>query len=172
MGTGAAPTIRPGVVAGLILGVGLGGFVDGIVLHQVLQWHHMLTAYDGRHYPATTITGLQVNTLWDGIFHASTWVATVLGVGMLWRAAGARGVRWSARVLVGAMAAGWGGFNLVEGIIDHQILGIHHVRDDLDGPFSWDVGFLVVGALLVVVGWLFIRWGAGARKSEIPARVR
>ncbi len=27
-----------------ILGVGLGGFVDGIVLHQVLQWHHMLSS--------------------------------------------------------------------------------------------------------------------------------
>jgi uncharacterized membrane protein len=26
------------------LGIGLGGFVDGIVLHQILQWHHMSTA--------------------------------------------------------------------------------------------------------------------------------
>jgi uncharacterized membrane protein len=25
-----------------LLGVGLGVFLDGIVLHQVLQWHHML----------------------------------------------------------------------------------------------------------------------------------
>jgi nucleoside-diphosphate kinase len=28
---------------GILLGIGLGGFVDGIVLHQMLQWHHMLT---------------------------------------------------------------------------------------------------------------------------------
>ncbi|MGD9755596.1 MAG: DUF2243 domain-containing protein, partial [Acidimicrobiia bacterium] len=28
---------------GLLIGIGLGGFVDGIVLHQVLQWHHLLT---------------------------------------------------------------------------------------------------------------------------------
>ena len=168
----STPTVRPVVIAGIILGVGLGGFVDGIVLHQMLQWHHMLTAYDHHHYPATTITGLEVNTLWDGIFHASTWVATALGLGMLWRAAGVRGVRWSGRALVGALAAGWGGFNLVEGIIDHQILGIHHVRDDLGGPLSWDVGFLVFGALLVLVGWVLIQQSAEQRRAVRDARAR
>lgn len=157
------PAVRPVVIAGIVLGVGLGGFVDGIVLHQMLQWHHMLTAYDQHHYPATTITGLEVNTLWDGIFHASTWVATALGLGMLWRAAGVPGVRWSGRAFVGALAAGWGGFNLVEGIIDHQILAIHHVRDDLGGPLSWDIGFLVFGALLVLAGWVLIQQGAEGR---------
>ena len=29
--------------AGILFGLGLGGFFDGIVLHQVLQWRHMLT---------------------------------------------------------------------------------------------------------------------------------
>ena len=166
------PAIRPVIVAGIILGVGLGGFIDGIVLHQMLQWHHMLTAYDHHHYPATTITGLEVNTLWDGIFHASTWVATALGLGMLWRAAGIRGVRWSARALAGALAAGWGGFNLVEGIIDHEILGIHHVRDDLGGPLSWDLGYLVFGALLLLVGGLLVRQGAEERTTVRDARGR
>jgi uncharacterized membrane protein len=41
----------PPVAPALLLGIGLGGFVDGIVLHQILQWHHMLTATDG--YPST-----------------------------------------------------------------------------------------------------------------------
>ena len=27
---------------GVVLGIGLGGFVDGIVLHQILRWHHMV----------------------------------------------------------------------------------------------------------------------------------
>lgn len=56
--------------------------------------------------------------------------------------------------------AGWGVFNLVEGIIDHQILGIHHVRDDLGGPLSWDLGFLAFGLLLVVGGAVLARTGA------------
>ena len=32
--------------ATLALGFALGGFFDGIVLHQVLQWHHLLSAVD------------------------------------------------------------------------------------------------------------------------------
>jgi uncharacterized membrane protein len=65
------------LVPGLLLGVGLGGFVDGIVLHQILQWHHMLTATD--RYPSSTITGLEANTLADGLFYAATWVLVFIG---------------------------------------------------------------------------------------------
>jgi len=55
---------------GLLLGRGLGGFFDGVVLHQILQWHHML----GSMYPADSAAALQLNTFWDGLFHASTYV--------------------------------------------------------------------------------------------------
>jgi uncharacterized membrane protein len=30
-------------VAGILIGIGMGGFVDGIVLHQMAQWHNMLS---------------------------------------------------------------------------------------------------------------------------------
>ena len=63
---------------GILLGIGLGGFVDGIVLHQLLQWHHMLISEGS--YPQTTVAGLETNTLWDGIFHASTWIAVAAGI--------------------------------------------------------------------------------------------
>jgi len=63
---------------GFLLGIGFGGFVDGIVLHQLLQWHHMLTSQGD--YPATTIAGLEKNTLWDGLFHVSTWIAAIVGI--------------------------------------------------------------------------------------------
>ena len=52
---------------------------------------------------------------------------------------------------------GLGGF--VDGIVLHQILGVHHVRDDLGGPLSWDLGFLALGALLVLAGWALHRGG-------------
>lgn len=167
----SAATVRPVIIAGVIFGIGLGGFVDGIVFHQVLQWHHMLTAYDHRRYSMTTLEGLRVNTLWDGMFHVSTWVATAAGFAALWWAAGVPNVRWSPRLLLGSLAMGWGSFNLVEGIIDHQILGMHHVRDDLGGPLSWDLGYLAFGLVLVVVGWLLIRQGSsdgGARTASAP----
>ena len=31
-------------LAGIVLGLGLGGFVDGIALHQIMQWHNMGSA--------------------------------------------------------------------------------------------------------------------------------
>jgi len=123
--------------------------VDGIVLHQLLQWHHLLTATAD--HPATTVAGLEANTLGDGLFHAATWLATVAGV-LLVTSAMRDGHRAPARQLIGLLLIGWGAFNLVEGIVDHHLLGIHHVRDDVGAPLGWDLAFLGLGALLVLAG--------------------
>ena len=143
------------VVGGFLLGLGLGGFVDGIVLHQILQWHHLLTDYGGHaSFPRTDVRSLEANTLWDGLFHLGTWILTVVGLFVLWHE---RTVdrRSRTRSLVGLLLAGWGTFNLVEGIVDHHLLTIHHVRDDVADPLPWDLGFLALGAFLVVAGvWL------------------
>jgi uncharacterized membrane protein len=140
-----------------VLGLGLGGFIDGILLHQILQWHHLLTA-TGDH-PSDTVSGLESNALADGFFHLATWflvaAAMVLTV-RAWRR-GELAPPWRAHV--GMMLAGWGAFNLVEGLIDHQLLGIHHVRDDLGGPLGWDLAFLAFGVLLVVGGLALARSG-------------
>ena len=53
----------------------MGGFVDGILLHPMLQLHNMLTAK----YPktgvdaATAPVNIEINMDWDGLFHAFTW---------------------------------------------------------------------------------------------------
>ena len=140
---------------GLFLGIGLGGFVDGIVLHQILQWHHMLTSEGD--YPKTTVAGLETNTLWDGLFHAATWIAVAIGVWVLWRRT--TDWRWaiSGRAFFGWLLVGWGLFNLVEGIVDHQVLAIHHVREGADNTWLYDGGFLAFGGLLLVGGWLLTR---------------
>jgi uncharacterized membrane protein len=158
--------MAPILTAGVFLGVGLGGFFDGIVFHQLLQWHHMLTSHGD--YPMTTVSGLEINTTWDGIFHATTWLSTLIGLALLWRAEGMHDARWSF-VLLGALLMGWGGFNLIEGLIDHQILGIHHVRDDLGAPWEWDAGFLAWGALLLAGGWALVRYGRQRAASARPA---
>lgn len=147
---------------GVMIGMGLGGFVDGILLHQILQWHHMLsnTGNDnvgiGR-VPVDTVNGLEIHTLWDGLFHAVTWAAVLVGLGLLSsRIRRARVRQWSSRVLWGWTLVGWGVFNLVEGLVNHHVLAIHHVRS---GPHQlwWDLGFLAVGGSLVVGGWLLQR---------------
>jgi uncharacterized membrane protein len=150
------PRSRRQLAAGLLLGVGFGGFVDGIVLHQILQWHHMLTN-TGDH-PAGTVAGLEENTVADGLFHAVTWICLLAGVVLLRRAWAAGESGPSIRVLTGLMFAGWGTFNLVEGLVDHHLLGVHNVRDDVADPFWWNVGFLAFGAGLVAAGaWLVRR---------------
>jgi uncharacterized membrane protein len=160
---------------GIVLGVGFGGFVDGILLHQILQWHHMLTSTDSdnvgiRYYPADTVHGLKINTVWDGLFHTVTWLAVLIGLGILYsRVSHGRARLWSSRVLWGWVLVGWGVFNLVEGLIDHHILGIHHVRG---GPHQmwWDLGFLALGAVLVAAGWLLQRSGIRAAAPRQPAQ--
>lgn len=148
-------TRTPLITAGILLGVGLGGFVDGIVLHQILQWHHMLTSGP---YPPTTLENLQLNTLWDGFFHAFTWVMTAVGLWLLWRAGRRANVPWSTSTFVGSLAIGWGLFNLIEGIVDHHLLGIHHVRAR-DNELLFDLAFLAFGAILVGAGWALVRAG-------------
>jgi uncharacterized membrane protein len=146
---------------GVLLGIGLGGFVDGILLHQILQWHHMLSSTDTdnigvRYYDPHTVSGLRMNTVWDGIFHVVCWLAVLAGLAVLYSRVSRRRRRiWTSRVLWGWTLTGWGVFNLVEGVLDHHILGIHHVRA---GPHRlwWDLGFLLLGVALIV-GAGFVR---------------
>ena len=153
------------VSAGILFGLGLGGFFDGIVLHQLLQWHHMLSSW----YPIDSVKNLELNTLWDGIFHSATYVFVVIGLFILWRTAHRRHLVWSNKLLVGTLLLGWGVFNVVEGLINHQILGVHHVNERVPEPqrLLWDIGFLVWGAAMLVGGWLLVRSG---RRETMAAR--
>jgi uncharacterized membrane protein len=164
------PWSRHPLVACVLLGVGLGGFVDGIVLHQILQWHHMLTA-TGDH-PADTVAGLEANTLADGLFHAATWAFVVTGIVVMRRAWAARRPPPTVRSQVGGMLIGWGLFNLVEGLVDHHLLGVHDVRDDVADPERWNLGFLAFGALLVGVGVLMARHAISREHSGTSGRKR
>jgi uncharacterized membrane protein len=142
------------ISGGLLLGLGLGGFIDGIALHQIAQWHNMGSTV----LPPTTMEAMMQNMRWDGYFHVATLILTLIGVIVLWRQ-GKRGTApASLRVLAGQMLLGWGIFNLVEGIIDHHLLELHHVRDVPAHVPAYDWIFLGVGGvLLIVLGWLVSR---------------
>jgi uncharacterized membrane protein len=144
---------RPSVLGpGILLGLGLGGFVDGILLHQILRWHHMVSSVHG--------ADLATNLIADGLFHAGTWLAVVVGLCWLWSRLRSPSVRptrpWT--TLVGALLVGFGAFNLVEGLVDHHLLGVHHVRA---GSYqaAYDIGFLLTGVVLVAAGALLYRAG-------------
>jgi len=95
---------------------------------------------------------------------------TAVGLGLLWRASKRADVLWSTRALVGSLAIGWGLFNLIEGIVDHHLLGIHHVRSGPD-QLAWDLAFLAFGAALVIGGWMLTRPTPRPRMAARPGTV-
>jgi len=136
--------LSPLTTAGVLLGTGLGGFIDGILLHQMLQWHNMLSSL----VEPTALITAKYNMIWDGVFHTATWVFTFAGVIALFRA-----VDRNWRSLAGGMLGGWGLFNAIEGVIDHQLLQLHHVHPGAH-ELAWDLGFILFGLGLMAAGVL------------------
>ena len=153
----------PLLTPAILLGIGFGGLLDGIVLHQILQWHHVVSA-DGC-CPTSTLAGLEDNTLADGLFHLAVLVVTFAGCAAAltaWRD-GRHAPPWRAQV--GGLLAGWGIFNLIDSA-NHFILDLHHVRDDLGGPIGWDLGFLLFALALICTGAALITATRGNRSAE------
>ncbi len=142
------------LTAGILLGFGLGGFVDGITLHQIAQWHNMLSA----RVPPTSTEAMHPNMTADGWFHAGVFVLTLAGVLLLYSAAQQGAALPPMRWFVGLLIGGWGAFNLVEGIIDHHLLELHHVRDvPVHVPLYDYVFLLVAGVGFLAIGWMLTR---------------
>ena len=127
-------------------GFGLGAFLDGIVLHQVLQWHHLVVELQ----PADDLAGLQANTTWDGLFHLAAW--SVVVVGLLWTARSRADLRllgWPQ--LVGPLLVGWGAFHITDQAVFHLLLEAHHIRMVEDYQL-YDWGYTAIGVALVAGG--------------------
>jgi uncharacterized membrane protein len=138
---------------GILLGLGLGGFVDGIVLHQLLQWHHMISSTERG--DVNTVSGLKANTLADGLFHAGTLVMTAFGMWWLWSNVSRRRISLD-RQFLGWLLLGWGIFNVVDEVVFHALFDLHHIREG-DNEFAYDMAFSGLGLALVVTGWLLSR---------------
>jgi uncharacterized membrane protein len=153
------------LLGGVMLGLGIGGFFDGIVFHQLLQWHHMVSSAG---YPPNTVPNLEVNTFYDGLFHAATYAFLAIGLAIFWRHARHEHATWSGKLLGGTLLIGWGIFNVVEGLVNHQLLGLHHVNETVPHSqwLAWDLGFLAWGAAMIVAGVYLLRRG----RVEIEAR--
>jgi uncharacterized membrane protein len=138
-------------------------------MHQLLQWHHLVTSAG---YPATSLENLEFNTLLDGAFHAGTYLLTALGLMMLWRAARYPHSPWSSKLLMGTVLMGFGTFNLVEGLINHHLLELHHVneRAPRDQWIFWDAGFLMWGTAMLIGGWTVHKWPGNPSVGFEPLR--
>lgn len=137
---------RKTVSGWLAVGFALGGFFDGIVLHQVLQWHHLLSGLDD---PAGSDLRFQMTA--DGLFHVFMYVVAVAGAVLLVanRASGARGGTTSEILRLALL--GFGSWHVVDAVFSHWLLGIHRIRMDSEVPLVWDVAWLVVFGILPIV---------------------
>ena len=142
----------------LLLGFALGGFFDGVLLHQILQWHHLLSLAPG-------LSSLRMQVLWDGYFHALMYAIAAVALWRLWRARDDLGGEWGGRG-PGALLVGFGAWHLVDAVLAHWVLGIHRVRVDSPDPLMWDLIWLAAFGLVPLAG------GAVAlrRRGSWPAR--
>jgi uncharacterized membrane protein len=126
-----------------IFGFGFLGALDGIIFHQLLQWHSV--------YMATDRPGQIMS---DGIFHFAVTITLIIGGVLLWLAGNPSNLSKGVRLLVGWFLIGGGVFNLVEGIINHHLLQIHRVKPGDPNALAYDLAFLASGLLLFIIGYL------------------
>ena len=156
----------PLIAASLILGMGLGGVFEGIFFNQLLQWHQVISAK----IPPDTISGKSLNNFWDGVYHCITWLLTGTGIFLLWSLVGRNDVARSNRVFFGGVALGWGIFILLEGIVNHYLLSLHHVNESSAYRQWWDHGYVFFGLLIGFGGWYTIRHQKQEKAIKQPVR--
>lgn len=142
----------PITFASLTLGLGVGGFIDGIVFHQILQWHGMLS----NKLPINTLNAKSVNMFWDGVFHAFTLLIVVVGLIAFWKASRRSYAEKSGNLLAGGMLCGWAIFNLVEGILNHHIFRLHNVRENVTNNHYYNYAFLLLSITILVAGTIIL----------------
>lgn len=150
---------------GYLLGFSIGGFFDGILLHQVLQWHHLLSGLGEEPFGE-----LRFQILADGLFHALMYVLALVGLWLLWRALPVASRPGADRFLLANALIGFGVWHMVDGIMSHWVLGIHRIRMDSEMPLFWDLlWFVLFGVLFTVVGWLLRRGASNRTGGAAPA---
>jgi uncharacterized membrane protein len=98
---------------------------------------------------------------WDGIFHAFTLIVTITGVILLWKLFQRKDIDRSGNLLSGGLIFGWGLFNILEGIADHELLKLHNVRELSTAKEAWNLGLLAFSAFLIILGLLISKQKKG-----------
>jgi uncharacterized membrane protein len=154
----APPAKRASPWPALALGIALGGFFDGIVLHQVLQWHHLLSAV-----ATPGLADLRAQVMVDGVFHAAMYLLGAIAAWRLFRAE----PRFAARPLAGWLLLGFATWHALDAVLSHWVLGLHRIRMDTGSPLAWDLGWLLVfGGVPALLG---VRWVKGTGSPAAPA---
>ena len=133
------------------LGLALGGFFDGVLLHQILQWHHLFSLVPG-------MDDLRMQILWDGYFHAAMYAIGLIGLAAVWRhrAVISEDPR---RRLWAMLPVGFGLWHAIDAVLSHLVLGIHRIKVDSAVPLFWDVAWLIGFGILPATAGLYLAMG-------------
>ena len=144
---------RRTLTSGLLFGCGVAAaLIDLFIFHLLLQWHHF---YD--------LSTPQVALIADGFFHAVGWFITVAGLFLLADVRRHGPISWS--YWTGAVITGVGFFQLIDGVLNHKILGIHQIRYGVD-LLLYDVVWIGSAIVLMIIGAIVL-WRA--RPARTPA---
>ncbi len=173
MARGVAPDrgLGSAVLTGFLLGIGLAGFIDETIFHQLLQWHNF--------YWATDAHG---RILSDGLFHAVSTLILLWGAFRLWQDRASSAPGRSSGTIAGILIGG-GGFNAYDGVVQHVILHLHLVNEHVcptlninnsiatcPNDIPYEIVWIVVGAALLAAGLVWWRrLASGARSSAAAA---
>jgi uncharacterized membrane protein len=136
------------------LGFALSGFFDGILLHQILQWHHLLSGLEGRGGPFSELA-FQIAA--DGYFHVLMYVVAAAGLWLLWRARQAFNFAGASRALLAWLLIGFGAWHFVDAVASHWVTQIHRIKMDANNPLLWDIGWLVIFGAIPLAAGLMLR---------------
>lgn len=139
------------VASGVLMGIGVAGFIDETIFHQILHWHHF---YD----KGTAVAGLMS----DGFFHAGSWICVVAGI-FMFADLQRRLATVPKRVWAGALL-GWGGFQVYDGLFQHKVLGLHQIRYHVD-VLPYDLVWNIAGGVGILIG-IYLLFGTARSVAE------
>lgn len=155
---------------GFLLGFALSGFFDGILLYQILQWHHLLLGLEGEAF-----RDLRLQLMADGLFHALMYVVAVFGLWLLWRERASLAAPRGGRLLLAHGALGFGLWHILDGVLSHWIIGLHRIKMDSPNPLLWDLIWFTLFGLMPLAMGLWLRRGGtysgGSLRSATAASV-
>ncbi len=133
--------LRDLLLNGVVVGIGVAGSLDQILLHELLQWHVFYT---------------HTTTFWqrflDGVFHFATVAVLLAGLFSLWRWQVRHPRAWRPWTLLAGVLLGAGGFNLFDGTVNHKVLNLHQVREGVANLLPYDLTFLAIAAVVFLAG--------------------
>lgn len=149
-----------------MIGIALGGFFDGILLHQILQWHHLFSAVTDGGAPLD----LRSQILADGIFHLLHYVLALIGAACLWSGRHSLQEAGATRSVAGWALAGFGSWHAFDAVVSHWVLQIHRIRMDVEHPLLWDLAWLLPFGILPLVFGIRLLGTRGNDGGSPPSR--